>query len=76
MGDLRKSTFERAASYGGKLLLPRRIGLPIRPLIDTPTELDREYEACEALVVSGHARWMQGRPGPGIYLTGKPIDVD
>jgi hypothetical protein len=32
--------------------------------------------ACEALVESGHARWLAGNMAPGIRLTGKPFDVD
>lgn len=70
---LRQRIFASAEAHDGKHLLPRR---PYRPIkYDPPTDLDREYEACDDLVASGHARWMTGNLSPGISLTGKPLQT-
>ncbi|TGT76205.1 MULTISPECIES: hypothetical protein [unclassified Mesorhizobium] len=50
-----------------RFLLPQRF----RPCVP-PSELDRQYETCHALVDGGYARWLKGLGAPGIELTGKP----
>jgi hypothetical protein len=40
---------------------------------NTSDDAIAQRAACEALVESGHARWLAGNMAPGIRLTGKPF---
>lgn len=69
----RQRNIVREASSRTHYLLPRRF-TRLRDA-SVKTEVDLEYEACESLVYSGHARWLAGELSPGIRLTGKPFDA-
>lgn len=67
-----RKIYASAESNEGLHLLPvrRRRHNDLSP----PDDLDREYQVCDDLVFSGHAQWIGGSLGPGIRLTGKPLD--
>lgn len=70
MDDLRETIIRTALEHDGQYLLRRRFGrrrFGRRRAYDPPSDLDKEYEVCEALVNEGRARWLD-RSGPGISL--------
>lgn len=71
MTDLAKQIFDIATEHNGKYLLHRRYRKT--RLWEEPTELDKEYAACDELVSEGYAYWLQTQQSPGIMLSGKPI---
>ena len=62
-----KEIYDLAVEHSGRYLLPRRYSKGNR-------EVDELYDACEALIDSGHAKWLPSyaSSAPGIVLTGKP----
>lgn len=69
LGERAARIFESASKHDGRYLLPRRY---------PGEETGANYEACRALVLSGHAEWLSYYScfAPGIRLTGKPRDAD
>ena len=73
--DRQRRIVETAKQHDDMYLLARR-----HRASNPPTELDLDYQACDALAASGHAIKLPalqyydelGGPGPGIRLTGKP----
>jgi hypothetical protein len=73
MTKSRDDIFAEADGLSGRYLLPKRYS---RPLFDEDKEeRDHQYDACETLVQSGHARWIPSwsNMAPGVELTGKPL---
>ena len=73
MTDLGAEIFRQANERDGRYLLPKRWRKPMP--FEEKDHRDHLHDACEALVDSGHARWIPGwsNLAPGIELTGKPL---
>jgi hypothetical protein len=57
-----------AYEHEGRFLLPRRYRKS-----EPPTELDLQYEACQALVDARYAVWLGGNSAPGIQMRYPPM---
>jgi hypothetical protein len=58
-----------AEDNGGRYLLPRRYDRRPIGTVSNGGEKERDYEACQALVLNGLARWIVGNYAPGITIT-------
>jgi hypothetical protein len=70
--ELQFQMYLDAKAHNDRYLLPRR---PYRRLYGPPSGLDRKWEAADALVAGGYARWLPSwaLSHPGLLLTGKPL---
>ena len=78
MADEERMSAMRASAreHCGRYLLPRRFSKPLHD--DFKTDTDKQWDAAEALVNRGEARWISGtsRLHPGIEFVGHLHGLD